>query len=103
MWSNFRFLLMTDVEKSEISPHLACGNCKMYAVLLSNWFYYNLRTFVAKSVLMHFTHFCVEKNLTKNCLRGEKMTNIRYECHHRRKKKTLNFHCHIGHMLDLNS
>jgi len=24
MWSNFRFLLVSDVEKSEISPTMAC-------------------------------------------------------------------------------
>ena len=73
MWSNFIFLHMTDVEKSEISPHLACVWCRkclhictIYAVC------YNLRTFVTKSVLLRFTHFCVEKNLTKNCLCGEK-------------------------------
>ena len=43
-----------------------------------NWFCRDLRCFVAKSVLSQFTHFCVEKNYTKNCLCGEKMTNIKY-------------------------
>ena len=55
MWSNFRFLLTADVEKSEIASHLACVRCgkyKIYAVLLQNWFYLDLRTFVAKSVLL---------------------------------------------------
>ena len=41
-------------------------------------FFCNLRCFVAKSVLVRFTRFCVEKNLAKNCARGEKMTNMRY-------------------------
>ena len=87
MWSNLKFLHMTDVEKSEVSPHLACvwcGEClyiyTCYAVLSKNWFCCDLRRFVAKSVLLRFTHFCVEKNLTKNCVCGEKMTNIRYVC-----------------------
>ena len=31
----------------------------------------DLRCFVAKSVLVQFTHFCVEKNLAKNWARGE--------------------------------
>ena len=36
------------------------------------------RCFVAKSVLVRFTRFCVEKNLAKIFARGEKMTNMRY-------------------------
>ena len=46
MLSNFKFFHMTDVEKSEVSPHLAsvwceeCLNiCERYALLLKNWFY----------------------------------------------------------------
>ena len=69
MWSNLKFLHMTDVEKSEVSPHLACvwcGEClyiyTCYAVLSKNWFCCDLRRFVAKSVLLRYTHFCVEKN-----------------------------------------
>jgi len=38
----------------------------------------HLRCFVAKSILSRFTRFCVEKNLGKNCVCGEKRTNIRY-------------------------
>ena len=86
MLSNFKFLHMTDVEKSEVSPHLACvwcgeclNICTHYAVLLKNWFCRGLRHFVANSVLSRFMHFCVEKNGTKYCVCGEKMTNIRYE------------------------
>ena len=85
MWSNLKFLHMTDVEKSEVSPHLACvwcGEClyiyTCYAVLSKNWFCCDLRRFVAKSVFLQLTHFCVEKNLTKDCVCGEKLTNIRY-------------------------
>ena len=50
-----------------------------YNILLPNQFFCNLRCFVAKSVLVRFTRFCVEKNLAKNCARGEKMTNMRYD------------------------
>ena len=39
----------------------------------------DLRCFVVKCVLSWFTHFCVEKNWTKNCICGEKMTNMRYD------------------------
>ena len=42
-----------------------------YNILLPNQFFCNLRCFVAKSVLVQFTHFCVEKNLAKNWARGE--------------------------------
>ena len=95
MWRNLTFLHllsnlknfhMTDVEKSEVSPHLACiwcGEClyicTRYAVLSKKGVYCDLHRFVAKSVLSRFTHFCVEKNGTKYCVCGEKMTNIRYE------------------------
>ena len=94
MWRNLTFLHllsnlknfhMTDVEKSEVSPHLACiwcGEClyicTRYAVLSKKGVYCDLHRFVAKSVLSRFTHFCVEKNGTKYCVCGEKMTNIRY-------------------------
>ena len=49
-----------------------------YNILLHNHFFCDLRRFVAKSVLVWFTGFCVEKNWAKNCARGEKMTNMRY-------------------------
>ena len=94
MWRNMTFLHllsnlknfhMTDVEKSEVSPHLACiwcGEClyicTRYAVLSKKGVYCDLHRFVAKSVLSRFTHFCVEKNGTKYCVCGEKITNIRY-------------------------
>ena len=38
----------------------------IYAVLSRNLF------------LLRFTHFCLETNLTKDCVCGEKMTNMRY-------------------------
>ena len=66
MLSNFKFFHMTDVEKSEVSPHLAsvwceeCLNiCERYALLLKNWFYAvlsrnlfcrDLRTFVWRKI-----------------------------------------------------
>ena len=69
--------------------------CTIYGVLLHFTifccqisFFCNLRCFVAKSVLVRFTRFCVEKNSAKNYVifvtgitggtRGEKMTNIMY-------------------------
>ena len=84
MWRNFRFLHTADVEKYEISPHVACVWCKnvntyakfmLFCYKIS--FFCNLRNFVAKSVVLWFSHFCVEKNLSKNCISGEKMTNMR--------------------------
>ena len=66
MLSNFKFFHMTDVEKSEVSPHLAsvwceeCLNiCERYVLLLKNWFYAvlsrnlfcrDLRTFVWRKI-----------------------------------------------------
>ena len=68
MWRNFRFLNMTDVEKSEVSPHVEhfqiyphdrgveisnlstyvmCVMWRMSPHRLSNWFCFNLRCFVA--------------------------------------------------------
>jgi len=51
--------------------HISLSQLMMYC--------YNLRCFVAKSVLLRFTRFCVEKNLTRNCACGENKTNIRYD------------------------
>ena len=69
MWSNFKFLHMTDVEKSDISPHDKFVRC--FGGVLSHFmlffgdkrvFFSDLRCFVAKSVLSRFTRFCVEKS-----------------------------------------
>ena len=81
MWIDFKFLHMTNVEKSEISLVV----CTIYSLLLHFtlfcWkiclFFVELRCFVAKSFLQ-FTRFYVEKNLAKKSARGEKITNIRY-------------------------
>ena len=61
------------------SPHLACvwcrkrrHICKIYAIFLKKSVLWKFTHFVAKSILLQFTHFCVEKNLSKNFLRGEK-------------------------------
>ena len=43
-----------------------------YSVLSQNQFFCDVRCFVAKSVLLRFMQFCVEKNWGKNCARGEK-------------------------------
>ena len=81
MWINFKFLHMTDVEKSEISFAV----CTIYGILLHFTlfcckisFFSDLRCFVANSFFLRFTRYCVEKILAKISDRGEKMTNIRY-------------------------
>ena len=125
MWKNFKFLHMTDVEKSDISPHDKFVRCFSGVFMLfchilccslgAKVFFSDLRCFIAKSVLSRFTRFCMEKNVperlalpasdvavgsvfnldfpilyalygnkeltlsAKNCIRGEKMTNMRYE------------------------
>ena len=82
-WINFKFLHMTDVEKSEISFVV----CTIYGILLHfTLFCCQICFFLAiYAVLSHyrffrFTHYYVEKNLAKNSARGEKMTNMRYGC-----------------------
>ena len=81
-WINFKFLHMTDVEKSEISFVV----CTIYGILLHfTLFCCQICFFLAiYAVLSHyrffrFTHYYMEKNLAKHSARGEKMTNMRYE------------------------
>ena len=62
--------------------------CRILQYFVAKSFFCNLRCFVAKSVLVRFTRFCVEKNLAKNCARGEKMTNMRYALHVHETKYT---------------
>ena len=66
MLSNLKFLHMTDVDKSDVSPHLTCGEyfyiCTCYAVLSKmgfvmiyvvlsrNLFCRDLRTFVWRKI-----------------------------------------------------
>ena len=50
----------------------------IHADLSRNLLCCHLRCIGAKSILSRFTHFCVEKNLFRNCACGEKRTNIRY-------------------------
>ena len=69
MWRNFRFLHTADVEKYEISPHVACVWCKnvntyanfmlfcykisffaIYAILSRNLLCRDLRTFVWRKI-----------------------------------------------------
>ena len=50
----------------------------IHADLSQNLLCCHLRCIGAKSILSRFTHFCVEKNLFRNCACGEKRTNIRY-------------------------
>ena len=57
----------------EMSPHI----CKIYSVLLYNRFCHNLCCFVAKYVLLRFTHFCVEKIL-QTIAYLVKITNMGY-------------------------
>ena len=68
MWSNFKFCHMKDVEKSEISPHLAgVWNWKISPHM------YNLCRFVLNSTLLKFTLFC--RNLRNFVRRLEKNWN----------------------------
>ena len=103
MWRNFSFPCMTIVGKLKISPHVEkfqmsphdrcreiwnsphmacvwcrkrCHICKIYAVFLKKSVLWKFTHFDAKFILLQFLHFCVEKNLSKNFLCGEKMTNI---------------------------
>ena len=76
-WINFKFLHMTDVEKSEISFAV----CTIYGILLHFTLFCCKISFYAvlsQIRFLRFTRYCVEKNLAKNSARGEKMTNIRY-------------------------
>ena len=87
MWINFKFLHMTDVEKSEISFNM----CTIYGILLhftlfcfKKLVFFAIHTVFRKIGLLQFTRYRVEKILAKNSVRGEKMTNIRYggeQCH----------------------
>ena len=85
MWSIFKFLHMTDVEKSEISFNM----CTIYGILLhfklfccKICVFLRFTLFCRKIGLLRFTRFCVEKILAKNSARGEKMTNIMYDQEH---------------------
>ena len=51
-----------------------------YAVLLQNILFLAIYAVFRKIGLLQFTRYCVEKILAKISDRGEKMTNIRYEC-----------------------
>ena len=81
MWSHFKILRMTDVEKSEISFNMCTINgillhFKLFCCKICVFLRFTL--FCRKIGLLRFTRFCVEKILAKNSVRGEKMTNIRY-------------------------
>lgn len=71
MWRYFRFLHMTDVGNSEITPHV-----EKFQISSEHWCFCDLRYFVA-----HL--FCrdlrVEKKFAQNFICGEKMTNVRYD------------------------
>ena len=70
LWRKFRFFYITNVKKSDISPHPSCvwcGEClQIYAILLQNLSQCNVNRVVAKSVSLQTTHFCMEKNSTNN-------------------------------------
>ena len=71
-WINFKFLHMTDVEKSEISFVV----CTIYGILLHfTLFCCNFLAFYAvlsQNRSLRLTRYCVETNLAKNSTRGEK-------------------------------
>ena len=104
MWRNFRFQYITNVEKSEISPHVAefqilrTKEIRNFAKFegvsnFSTWqMWRNLKFtlfLVVKSVFGNFCNFLCKlfvtiytllrgKNWARNCIRREKMTNMRY-------------------------
>ena len=69
MWINFKFLHMTDAEKSEISFVV----CIIYGILLQNLFLLAFYAVLSQNSFLRFTRYCVEKNLAKNSTRGEKL------------------------------
>ena len=80
LWIDFKFLHMTDVEKSEISFNM----CTIYGILLhfklfccKICVFLRFTLFCRKIGLLRFTRFCVEKIIAKNSVRGDKMTNMR--------------------------
>ena len=82
MWRNFKFLYMTDVEKSEISFIM----CTIYGILLhftlfccKKFCFFAIYAVFRKIGLLQFTRYCVEKILAEISDRGEKMTNMRYD------------------------
>ena len=83
MWRNFRFLHTADVQKYEISQHVACVWCQnvntyaKFKLFCNKISFLQFTQFYRETVVSWFTHFCVEKNLSKNCISGEKMTNMR--------------------------
>ena len=81
MWINFKFLQMTDIEKSEISFVV----CTIYGILLHFtlfcWkfgFSLSIYAVLSQNRFLRLARFCAEKNLAKNSAPGEKMTNMRY-------------------------
>ena len=68
MWRNLKFLHIwheCDVENVSTNVQYMLFCCKISFVAIN-------------AVLSQYTHFCVEKILTKNCVCGENMTNMRY-------------------------
>ena len=82
MWIIFKFLHMTDAEKSEISFVV----CTIYGILLHFTLFCSIflafYADLSQNCFLRLTRFCVEKNLAKNSARGEKMTNMRYAFRH---------------------
>ena len=82
------FHLETCLHMVNMKTNLSCGEMwrQIYHVekfvhmrnLKTNLFCHNLCYFVPKSYFLPFTLFCLEKNFTKNCVGGEKRTNMRY-------------------------
>ena len=68
IWRNSKILHVTYVKKSEIYPVFGCeiGFMVIYAIFC-------VICFVAICALLR------GKNLAKNCIGGEKMTNMRYD------------------------
>ena len=72
MWRFLAFLHMWHVCDVKMSTHMQnLSYCVIKSVVLQ------ITQFCRETVVSWFTHFCVEKNLSKNCISGEKMTNMR--------------------------
>ena len=67
---------MTDVEKSEILNIWYVCDVENVAIHAKFMIFSWKHQFCRKISFVVITHFCVEKNLSKNFLCGEKMTNI---------------------------
>ena len=83
MWSNLKFLHMTDVEEWEISfiiknnVHNLWCFVAFYTVLLQNNFCWQFTLFCREIILSQYTRLCVEKNFSQKLYQWRK--NDKYQ------------------------